>query len=200
MRVITRSSAYQLSSTPNESNVDDRQNYSRYYPRRLPAEVMLDAVDRLSGVQTDFANLPPGTKAVALPDSSYNRTTPFLKVFGRPEGESVCECERTQSSSLAQSLYLVNAADIKGKLASGGGRAQRLATSQDPHEAKVAELYLAAFARRPTADELSTAVEYLAFRPTGADGKPIDAAKAARDNLQDLIWALLNTKEFQFNH
>ncbi len=200
VRVITRSSAYQLSSTPNASNVDDRQNYSRYYPRRLPAEVMLDAVDRLSGAQTDFANLPPGTKAVALPDSSYNRTTPFLKVFGRPDGESVCECERTQSSSLAQSLYLVNAADIKGKLASASGRAQRLATSQDPPEAKVAELYLAAFARRPTADELATAVDYLAFRPNAADGKPIDAAKAARDNLQDLIWALLNTKEFQFNH
>ena len=200
VRTIARSSAYQLSSVPNESNLNDRQNYSRYYPRRLQAEVMLDAVDQLSGVQTDFANLPAGTKAVALPDSSYNRTTPFLKVFGRPEGESVCECERTQSSSLAQSLYLVNAADVKGKLSSSTGRAQRLATSKDAADAKVLELYLAAFARRPTSQELATAVEYLGYRPMGADGKSVDSAKADRDNMQDLIWALINTKEFQFNH
>ncbi|MGV2340367.1 MAG UNVERIFIED_CONTAM: hypothetical protein LVR18_42390 [Planctomycetaceae bacterium] len=63
----------------------DQQNYSRYYPRRLQAEVLLDAIDDLAGTRTDFPNLPPGTCAIALPDNSYNTASPFLRVFGRPE-------------------------------------------------------------------------------------------------------------------
>ena len=189
VRVITQSRAYQLSEVPNEHNIVDRQNYSRYYPRRLQAEVLLDAIDRLAGTQTDFANLPPGTRAVGLPDNSYNRSSQFLRVFGRPEAESVCECERVQSSSLAQSLHLLNAPELKGKLAAGNGRAQRLATEQKPVEAKIRELYLAAFSREPRPQELKTAIEYL--------NEPGTAANA---NYQDLIWALINTKEFLFNH
>ena len=200
VRAITRSNAYQLSATPNQYNLADRQNYSRFYPRRLQAEVLLDAIDRLAGTQTDFANLPPGTRAVALPDNSYNRSSPFLRVFGRPEGESVCECERVQSSSLAQSLHLINASDIKSKLASPSGRAERLAKDSRPAEAKVRELYLAAFAREPRSDELKTSLDYLADARLNSDGKPIDAQQAARENYQDLIWALINTKEFLFNH
>jgi hypothetical protein len=121
-------------------------------------------------------------------------------VFGRPEGASVCECERVQSSSLAQSLHLINAPDIKAKLNSNTGRAERLAKDPMPVEAKVAELYLAAFAREPRPDELQTAVNYLTAPAVGADGMPVDPAKAARENLQDLTWALINTKEFLFNH
>lgn len=200
VRVITRSHAYQLSEAPNEFNLADRQNYSRYYPRRLQAEVLLDAVDQLAGTQTDFTNLPPGTRAVALPDNSYNRSSPFLRVFGRPEGESVCECERVQSSSLAQSLHLINAPDVKAKLASPTGRAERLAKDDRPVEAKVRELYVAAFAREPRPIELQTAVQYLAEPRIAADGKPVDAIQVARENFQDLIWALINTKEFLFNH
>lgn len=200
VRVITQSRAYQLSEVPNEHNLVDRQNYSRYYPRRLQAEVLLDAIDLLAETQTDFTSLPPGTRAVALPDNSYNRSSPFLRVFGRPEGESVCECERVQSSSLAQSLHLINAPDIKAKLASSTGRAERLAKEPRPVEEKVRELYLAAFSREPRPAELTTAVNYLAEVPATADGKPGDAAKAARENFQDLLWALINTKEFLFNH
>jgi hypothetical protein len=200
VRVITRSNAYQLSAMPNQYNLDDRQNYSRYYPRRLQAEVLLDAVDRMTGTQTDFPNLPPGTRAIALPDNSYNRSSPFLRVFGRPEGESVCECERVQSSSLGQSLHLINAGEIKAKLAHPQGRAERLAKDDRPAEAKVRELYLAAFSREPRPDELQTALAYLADPRLAADGKPIDSQRAIRENLQDLIWALINTKEFLFNH
>ncbi|MFN9720423.1 MAG: DUF1549 and DUF1553 domain-containing protein, partial [Planctomycetota bacterium] len=92
VRAILQSNAYQLSSVPNEHNLVDQQNYSRYYPRRLQAEVMLDSIDDLTGAKTDFPNLPAGTRAIALPDNSYNNASPFLKVFGRPENESVCEC------------------------------------------------------------------------------------------------------------
>ena len=200
VRVITQSKAYQLSEVPNEHNLVDRQNYSRYYPRRLQAEVMLDAIDQLAGTQTDFTNLPPGTRAVALPDNSYNQSSPFLRVFGRPEGESVCECERVQSSSLAQSLHLINAPDIKAKLASPTGRAERLAKDPKPVEDKIRELYLTAFSREPRADELKTAVAYLTEPGVSADGQPVDPQKALRENFQDLIWALINTKEFLFNH
>jgi hypothetical protein len=200
VRFITRSNAYQLSSIPNEHNVKDRQNYSRYYPRRLQAEVLLDAMDVVAGTQTAFANLPIGTRAVSLPDNSYNRSSPFLQVFGRPEGASVCECERVQSSSLAQSLHLINAPDVKGKLTSPAGRAERLAKDTRPLEARIRELYLAAFAREPKPGELKTAIDYFNEPVVGADGKPGDAAASTRENFQDLIWALVNTKEFLFNH
>jgi hypothetical protein len=200
VRTMVTSNAYQLSAMPNTYNGVDRQNYSRYYPRRLPAEALLDALDRLAETQTDFANLPPGTRAIALPDNSYNRSNPFLRVFGRPEGESVCECERVQSSSLAQSLYLINSGEVKQKLANGNGRAARLAKDERPIDEKVRELYVAAFSREPRPEELQTAKEFLAEVRLGADGKPIDSTQAVRENFQDLIWALANTKEFLFNH
>lgn len=203
IREITRSTSYQLSAAPNDYNLVDQQNYSRYYPRRLQAEVMLDAIDDLAGTRTDFPNLPPGTRAIALPDNSYNNASPFLRVFGRPDNASVCECERTQTSSLAQSLHLMNAADVKGKLAKGGGRADRLAKAETPLEDRVRELYLAAFSRQPSAEEMATAVAYVNEPPLDAAGQPIanaDPVKTKQDNFQDLIWALINAKEFLFNH
>ena len=131
--MITQSRAYQLSAMPNEYNLVDRQNYSRYYPRRLQAEVLLDAIDHLAGTQTDFANLPPGRERWRLPDNSYNRSSPVpAGVFGRPEAASVCECERVQSSSLAQSLHLMNSPEMKAKLANSSGRAERLAKEDKP--------------------------------------------------------------------
>jgi hypothetical protein len=135
-----------------------------------------------------------------LPDNSYNRSSQFLRVFGRPEAESVCECERVQSSSLAQSLHLLNSPEIKGKLANPSGRAERLAKEDKPADVKIRELYLAAFAREPRPQELKTALDYLTEPAVSADGKPVDIQKAAREKFQDLIWALINTKEFLFNH
>ena len=200
VKIITSSNAYQLSAVPNQYNIADQQNYSRYYPRRLQAEVFLDAIDDLTNSRTEFPNLPSGTRAIALPDNSYNNGSPFLKVFGRPENESVCECERVQSSSLAQCLHLINAKDIKSKLATSNGRADRLAKSDKSSEEKIRELYSAAFSREPRADELNAGKDFLAEPRVDAVGNPIDPQKANQEVFQDLIWALINTKEFLFNH
>ncbi len=200
VRSITTSATYQLSSLPNEFNRADTQNYSRFYPKRLQAEVLLDSIDQLTGATTDFANLPPGTRAIALPDNSYNNASPFLRVFGRPESQSVCECERVQSASLSQSLHLINASDIRAKLATGGGTAQRLAEDPRPLAEKITDLYRLAFSRDPTTDELATAESYFTEPRVNADGKPIDSQQATKENFQDWLWAMINTKEFLFNH
>ena len=200
VRVIAQSSAYQLSAIPNQHNGVDAQNFSRFYPRRMQAEVLLDAVDQFTGAKTDFADLPPGTRAVALPDNSYNRSSPFLKVFGRPEAASVCECERASAPSLSQSLHLMNAADVKAKLATSGGRAERLAKDARPEPQKIRELYLAAFAREPQSHEQAVAEEYLARPREDAAGKPLPPEQAKRLAYEDLLWALINTKEFLYNH
>lgn len=200
VRTLTQSHAYQLSSTPNPYNAVDRQAYSHYYPRRMTAEVMLDSIDMVTGSKTDFADLPAGTRAISLPDNSYNRASPFLKVFGRPEGASVCECERVQSASLAQSLHLMNAADVKSKLSASGGRAESLSKAEMPEPKRIRELYLAAFSREPTADEVRISENHVSKPRTDAAGKPLDSQRAKRNGYEDLVWALLNTKEFLYNH
>jgi len=200
VRVITQSHTYQLSAIPNAYNGVDRQNFSHYYPKRLQAEVLLDALDQLTGAKTDFPDLPPGTRAIALPDNSYNRSSPFLKVFGRPEGASVCECERVQSPSLAQSLHLMNASDVKSKLNTPNGRADLLSKSNQPESEKVREMYLAAYSREPSAEELKVAEAYVARPRVDSEGKPLDPARAKREAYEDLLWAIINTKEYLYNH
>jgi hypothetical protein len=199
VRAITHSAAYQLESKPNSHNASDRQNFSHYYPKRLNAEVLLDGVDQLTGASTDFADLPVGTKAIALPDNSYNRASYFLSVFGRPEGDSACECERVQSSNLSQSLHLINAAEVKGKVAKADGRAARLVKNASDEE-NVRELYTAALCRLPKPTELETALSHLRKPREDAEGKPMESGAARKSAYEDLIWALMNTKEFLFNH
>jgi hypothetical protein len=200
VRVIVQSHTYQLSSTPNEFNAVDRQAYSHFYPKRMQAEVMLDSMDMVTGAKTDFADLPPGSRAISLPDNSYTRSSPFLKVFGRPDNASVCECERVQSASLAQSLHLMNAADMKAKLAGSNGRAEQLSKAELPEPKRIRELYLAAFSREPTADEVRISETYVVQPRTDAQGKPLDSQRSKRTGYEDLLWALINTKEFLYNH
>jgi hypothetical protein len=201
VRTITRSSTYQLSAIPNRYNGRDRHHFSRFYPRRLNAEVLLDAVDQVTRSRTDFASLPPGTRAVQLPDNSFNAQSYFLTVFGRPESSSACECERSADASLAQSLHLFNGADIQAKLSSNEGRAAALTNEKErSDEDRVRELYLWAYARQPDAEELKLAVEHLARTPRDKDGNPLPPDAARRQAYEDVVWALINTKEFLFNH
>ncbi len=187
IRTICQSTTYQLSSIPNQYNKQDKQNYSRYYPKRLHAEVLLDAIDQLTGVKTRFGGVPATMRAVALPDSGVNNY--FLTVFGRPQGESACECERSSEANLAQSLHLLNSQEIHNKITSGSGLARRLAADKRPEEEKVREIYLRAYSRMPTAEELQVALQY------------IEKHKAQKHvAYEDIIWALINTKEFLFNH
>ncbi|MGC6445600.1 MAG: DUF1549 and DUF1553 domain-containing protein [Rubripirellula sp.] len=197
---ITMSSAYQLSSEPNKHNRVDLQNYSRYYPKRMQAEVLLDSIDDLTGSKTDFANLPSGTRAISLPDNSYNKSSAFLKVFGRPENQSVCECERVETASLAQSLHLINAQDIRAKLTDAKGTAASLAADERSLPEVIQDIYHLAFCRDATERELAVAVSYFADSRFDDSGKPLDESVAKRENFQDLIWAVINTKEFLFNH
>ncbi|MBX7207590.1 MAG: DUF1549 and DUF1553 domain-containing protein [Verrucomicrobiaceae bacterium] len=200
IRAIAQSHTYQLSAIPNEHNAVDRQNFSRYYPKRLPAESLFDAVNQITGTRSSFSGLPAGTRAVALPDNSYNASSYFLTVFGRPEGSSACECERTQEASLAQSLHLLNAQDIQAKLTANDGRAATLVKEEKPEPEKLRDLYVAAFSREPRADEVQLAEKHLAKPRVDPEGKPLDSVAAKRQGYEDILWAIINTKEFLFNH
>ena len=137
--------------------------------------------------------------AVDLPDNSYNESSYFLTVFGRPDALSACECERSSQASLAQSLHLLNAKDIQEKLTAVAGRAAILAgKSADLDEKNLQELYLLAYSRPPEAAELQAAKDYIRKAVAVSDGKDVPARRRAA--YEDLIWALMNTKEFSFNH
>ncbi len=189
VRTICNSNAYQLSSEPNEFNKSDKQNFSSFYPRRLNAEPLYDAINQVTGTNVTFQGiggpLPQGTRAVQLPDSGFNDY--FLLVFGKPQAESACECERSAEANLAQSLHLLNSTDIQGKLASGSGRAAQLARDTEMTEAdKISEIFLWAYSREPRSEELNIV---LAF---------VERKQNKQQAYEDILWALFNTKEFLF--
>jgi hypothetical protein len=199
VRTICRSQVYQLSEIPNQYNKIDKQFFSRYYPKRLTAEVLFDAVNQVTRTESKFDGLPAGTRAVCLPDNSFNAGSYFLTVFGRPDSSSACECERSQDASLAQSLHLLNAKEIQEKLANDKGTAALLTRdNQRNDDEKIRDLYFAACSRGPNDRELSLAKGYIAKRTTGKEEK--EATTGKRQAYEDIIWALINTKEFLFNH
>ena len=188
-RVICQSRTYQLSAEPNQFNAGDRQNFSRFQPRRISAEVLLDAVDQVVGVPTKFPGMPAGTRAVQLPDDSFNAGNYFLTVFGRPDNASACECERVSDGSLAQRLHLLNAQTIQEKLINPAGLPAQLAADTAPVGEKLRKVYLAALGRAPRDEEVQAANDFLARKP-GQE----------KAGWEDLVWAVVNTKEFLFNH
>ncbi len=190
IKTIVKSRTYQLSSTPNEFNEHDKQNYARYYPRRMSAEVLFDAVNQVTDSPATFNGLPTDRfapkRAIMLPDESF--PSYFLDVFGRPQRISACECERVSEANLAQALHLLNSDEIQGKLARSGGRAEEVAKDPRPDAGKVDELFMWALGRKPTPEQRDLALANIA--------KNTANKKAAYENI---LWALLNTKEFVFN-
>ncbi|MDA1014538.1 MAG: DUF1553 domain-containing protein [Planctomycetota bacterium] len=187
VQTICRSNTYQLTSIPNDFNADDKQNYSRHYARRFQAEVLLDSIDQVTNSKTVFKDLPAGTRAIQLPDNSFD--TYFLSVFGKPKAATACECERTDDANLAQSLHLLNSPEVQAKLSAKGARAELLSLAQDrPHTDRITEMYHWVYARPPKAHELELIQKHL------------DASADMKQAYEDVLWALLNTKEFLFNH
>ncbi|MEI7699832.1 MAG: DUF1549 domain-containing protein [Planctomycetia bacterium] len=188
VRTICRSRTYQLSALPNDYNASDKQNFSRYYPRRLSAEVLYDAFHQVTETSENFGGMPAGTRAMQLADASS--ATYFLQVFGQPKGDTACECERSTDANLAQSLHLLNGREIQDKIARDGARTAKLATDANRStDDNVREIYRWVFSREPAADELEVAVGYLKRH-----------TENPRRGFEDIVWALINTKEFQFNH
>ena len=194
VRTICQSKTYQLSSLPNDHNLKDKQNFSRYYPKRLTAEVLYDAFHQVTNTTQGYTGLPAGTRAIQLPDPAIGPY--FLKVFGQPQGDTACECERSQEANLAQSLHLLNSNEVQTKIASGAGRAAKLAAvkvDDATHADRVNELYRWFYARDPQAEELKIALAHIEKHEKNEKSN----AKVA---YEDIVWALLNTKEFLFNH
>ena len=190
VRTICRSSTYQLSSLPSEYNLKDKQNFSRYYPKRLTAEVLYDAFHQVTATGQNFGGMPVGTRSMQLPDPGAAQNVYFLKVFGQPQGDTACECERSQEANLAQSLHLLNSSEVQGKIADANGRSGKFANDKDrPADAKIKELYRWVYSREPDAEEMKIALAHIE--------KHKDAPKLA---YEDIIWALINSKEFLFNH
>jgi len=201
VRDIVTSSTYQLSAIPNSHNAKDKQYFSRYYPKRLSAEVLLDAINILTKSETKWAGLPTGTRAIQLPDNYFNSRSYFLQVFGRPDNASACACERSQEASLAQSLHLLNSKDIQAKLSANAGRAAELAQEEKlTDEQKMQELYLWAFSRKAMSHEATVGIEHVEKKLNHAKEAKGDLKKAKREAYEDIVWALISSKEFLFNH
>ncbi|QDU59967.1 hypothetical protein Pan216_08030 [Planctomycetes bacterium Pan216] len=189
IREICRSKTYQLSAKPNEFNLEDSSSFSRFQPRRMNAEVLLDAIDQIAENKTNFSGMPRSVRAIELPDSSTGGSE-FLELFGRPNASSPSESERSQESDLRQSLFLLTSTGLEGKLASNSGTAARLAKdAKRSDEEKLRELYLRAYGRPPRPEEMEIAKAHI--ESFGKDKK-----KA----YEGLLWAIINTKEFMYNH
>ncbi len=189
MRTIVQSRLYQLSAFPNEFNRADTRNFSRAYRRRLPAEVLADAVADVTGVPDSYPGMPPGSRAMQA--WSYKIDSRTMDAFGRPNSSSDCPCERDVRPSIGQSLHLMNSTLLHGKLRSEdrAARVQRLATSALTPAEIVKELYLACYSRLPSEEESRLATATFGDTPT-----------SRRSATEDVFWALLNSAEFVFNH
>jgi hypothetical protein len=186
MRTIMQSRLYQLDSRPTPANAGDQRFYSHYFVKRVAAEPLLDAIDAVTEVPTKFAKLPAGTRAIELPDARYPDY--LLTVFGKPRREGVCECERVTDPNLAQALHTLNGATIMAKIADPKGRVARLLAARKPDAEVIAELYLAALSRPPTPAEQAALLKLRADAPD------------AKTFAEDLLWSLVNSKQFLFVH
>jgi hypothetical protein len=186
VRDICSSRTYQLTSRVNDSNADDEKNFSHALIRRQRAEVMLDTISQVTETKNKFQGLPLGARAVQIADG--NVSTYFLRTFGRAERATVCSCEVKMDPNLGQALHLLNGDVTQSRIAEGQTVKKLLTAGKAPLDVLDA-LYLRSFARKPTAGEIKPVSDALAATP--------DDAQAI---LEDVFWALLNSKEYMFNH
>ncbi len=205
MRKIVLSAAYQRSSIPNGLNVSDDRFYSKFLTRRLKAEILLDACSEVTGVPTPFNQIlsragdaktaypgyPIGLRALQLPDASV--VSRFLEAFGRPERAQACSCERQQDSTVGQALHVFNGNTLNEKLRSIDFIGSQWQSSDLSNEKIVERVFLRALSRKPNLDEQSRFLHIL-------DAPDAKDPKSKREAIEDLFWAILNSKEFVFNH
>jgi hypothetical protein len=186
LRLIANSSVYQRAGRINAEERGNAEFYTHRTARRLPAEVLLDAVNRATGSGETFTGIPEGTRAIALPDPSVQSY--FLDVFGRPARNSGCECARGSMPDLSQALHLANGTWLHEKITRENGRISKLLKAKKSGPEIVDDLYLSTLNRLPSAEERTIVDESIAAAPSPAEG------------YQDLLWTLINCTEFQFNH
>ena len=186
IRTIMNSRVYQLSARKNEFNADDEIYHSHANTRLLAAEQLLDAICQVTAIPETYSGQPAGTRAVALPTPPENHE--FLKIFGQPQREMACQCERSTDSNLSQALQMINGPLVHGKLRSDSSRIKQLIDQKKSDEEIIRTLYLAAVSREPNTAELEAAKAHIA------------AGDDRRLALEDVGWAILNTKEFLFQH
>lgn len=193
-RLILSSRTYQLSSKPNQWNKDDTAHFSHYFVKRLGAETLLDALSDVterwdtyrSIIPEPFVELPAGFRATHLADGSIS--LPFLELFGRPPRDTAFESDRDMEISARQTLHLLNSGDVQNKIASSP-RIQRMITEKKSDDDVIEEIYLVCLSRYPTAEEKERLKAFLARDP-----------KQRTSAIQDIVWAVVNSKEFLFNH
>jgi hypothetical protein len=201
MREILRSATYQRSSVALPENKDEQRFYSRYYPKRLMAEVLLDAISQVTAVPTEFTQIgfpggdaqkteayPKGTKALQLADSAV--VSYFLKTFGRNDRLITCECERTEEPSIVQVLHIANGTTINEKLSAEGSCVKTALAGKETAEQTIDRAYLSALCRLPMEGEKAALLKVMQ-----------DSGEGDRALLiEDLYWSILSSKEFLFNH
>ncbi|HCP84882.1 MAG TPA: hypothetical protein DIT88_10810, partial [Planctomycetaceae bacterium] len=187
VRTILNSRTYQASFRPNEFNEEDVRFFSHYQPRLLSAEQLLDAICHVTDLNETFGSLPPGTKATQLPAPDLVNND-FLKIFGQPERQTVCACERTSESNLGMAIQFFNGPLVYNKLRDENNRFRKLLSQDMAHEDVVRKLYMAAVCRTPSDAELQASMNHLNSKENKVEA------------FEDLCWALLNTNEFLFQH
>ncbi|MBM3724849.1 MAG: DUF1553 domain-containing protein [Acidobacteria bacterium] len=189
-RLILNSRTYQLAATPMAAQPEDLERllFARWFPRRLPAEVLLDSIAQLTGVPTPFPDHAPGTTAKEF--EIGDQPSYFLATFGFPRRTTLGE--RDESATLAQSLHLMNRATLRDKLENTAGVLSRRLDAGEPDEAIIASLYEHAYSRMPTAEETRLVTAHLADEKT--------AGRTRRRALENLLLVMINSKEFQLNH
>jgi hypothetical protein len=185
VRDICNSQTYQRSCEANESNKHDSRNFARSNVRRIPAESLLDCVSQVTETKDKFRGLPLGARAVQIADG--NTSTYFLTTFGRSPRETVCACEATTSPTLSQALSMLNGATVQGKI-SQGGLVRRLVAEGKTPEQVIDSIYVRCLTRKPSDEERAKLLAVVA------------QAENPQAGLEDTFWAVLNSREFLFNH